>query len=481
MKVLEEKGYKVERMLNKGSYGTVVLARKLQSTCGEKVAIKCIKKPAHTILEEIAILQILAEHPHRNIIRFEESFEDDEYHYIVLEYCALGDLYECILNEEIPSTRFQPDIKQNLLLQVLDGVIHLHSLGIFHRDLKPENFLLTLSDDGQLVLKITDFGLATRDINSFEFGTGSDRYMAPEQYEEVDSVGYSPRAADIWAIGICVLNLVFARNPFTYPHEKDPIFADYVLDPMTMFDIFPTLTQDTFNVLKVSLCVYPEKRSLEKVREAIAHVKHWTTDDEDLEEEGTQYCETDEDELRSSAFFDLAGNVRCTRSSRKPLRTPSILSPALTHARPAAAPFAAPFAELYRLAAENEECEPSQNSSPRTPLTPAQAHPSERSYDSGLGESLNNMHIGKTIVPAFVPVNTPRTPYSASAPSIVFPNSIKGNKDHLKFGRSWCDLDEEDEEDEDGFASSEDFDDDLPSNSGFVDDWNVLSQWNDNA
>ena len=44
---------------------------------------------------------------------------------------------------------------------ILQGIVHIHSLGFMHRDLKPSNLLLAIEDaDGEkkLVLKIADFG-----------------------------------------------------------------------------------------------------------------------------------------------------------------------------------------------------------------------------------------------------------------------------------------------------------------------------------
>jgi serine/threonine protein kinase len=77
--------------------------------------------------------------------------------------------------------------------------------------LKPENCLLDIQT---MVVKLTDFGLTTRDTWSNEMGCGSARYMAPEACACADPVkGYSPAAGDIWALGIILINLLFSKNP----------------------------------------------------------------------------------------------------------------------------------------------------------------------------------------------------------------------------------------------------------------------------
>jgi len=221
---------------------------------------------------------------------------------LVLEYCSQGDLYEAIRLDHGP---LQTEHVRRFMLQLIGAVEHMHSYGLYHRDIKPENIFLT--HDGSM--KLGDFGLATQSQWSHEACVGSDRYMAPEQYDPA-GVGYSPAKADIWSIGICLLNILFSRNPFVTPSESDVLFADYRRDRQSLFDVFPSMSQDTFEILSIALALDPTKRDLGALRLAVLRTLSFTTDDDSLDE----FC-TDRQ------------NVVCASANREPLRTPSIQSP----------------------------------------------------------------------------------------------------------------------------------------------------------
>ncbi|EAW12557.1 putative serine/threonine protein kinase [Aspergillus clavatus NRRL 1] len=291
--------------LNHGSFGMVFLATDTKT--GQDVAIKCLTKvpsddpsapPAiDDRFEELDCHKRLAYHP--NIVNLIHSFETEAHLYLVLEYCANGDLYEAIRLNRGP---LETEHVRDFMLQLVSAVEHVHANGMYHRDIKPENIFLT--QDGSM--KLGDFGLATSDAWCHEGCVGSDRYMAPEQYEP-GANGYSPAKADIWAVGICLLNILFARNPFATPTESDVLFADYVRDRQSLFDIFTNMSQDTFEILRFALAIDPEKRSLSAVRDAITRAVCFTTDDEVLDE----FCTDDREVVPASA-------------NREPLRTPSI-------------------------------------------------------------------------------------------------------------------------------------------------------------
>jgi len=291
--------------LNQGSFGMVSLAKDIKTE--ELVAVKCLTKPTaissvdgYDLTEEFQYHSRLGSHP--NIVNLIHHFETESHLFIVLEFCSNGDLYEAIRLGRGP---LETEHVREFMLQLVDAVEHMHLKGVYHRDIKPENIFLTQNGS----MKLGDFGLATTDEWSEESSVGSDRYMSPEQY----TGGYSPEKADIWAIGICLLNILFARNPFVTPTEDDLLFADFVRDRESLFDIFPTLSYDTYEVLVHCLALDPEERNLYDVREAIERVVNWTTEDDILDE----FCTEDKE-------------VATAPANREPLRTPSIQTPQIT-------------------------------------------------------------------------------------------------------------------------------------------------------
>lgn len=232
--------------LNHGSFGMVFLANDTKT--GEDVAIKRLIKASaadssvylpEDRFEELECHRRFGFHP--NLVNLIHSFDTETHTYLVLEYCANGDLYEAIRLNRGP---LETEHVRDFMLQLISAVEFMHANGLYHRDIKPENIFLT--QDG--AMKLGDFGLATQEAWCHESCVGSDRYMAPEQYDP-STTGYSPAKADIWSLGICLLNILFARNPFVTPTESDVLFADYVRDRQSLFDIFPNMSQDTYEIL----------------------------------------------------------------------------------------------------------------------------------------------------------------------------------------------------------------------------------------
>lgn len=428
--------------LNHGSFGMVFKA--LDLVTSQLVAIKCLTKRSvadesissfavDEKSEELACHAKLGSHP--NIVGLVDSFETEAHIYLVLEYCSMGDLYEAIRHDKGP---LETEHVREFMLQLVDAVAYIHSKGMYHRDIKPENIFLTQSG----ALKLGDFGLATSDTWSYETTVGSDRYMSPEQYDSAGA-GYSPAQADIWAIGICLLNILFSRNPFTTPTEADPLFLDFSRDKQSLFDVFPTMSQDTYEVINQCMSLDPRKRSLSGVREAILRTVRFTT------------CDGPEDEFCNIETPPMAS------ANREPLRTPSIQSP---HADQGAfqwakALHASPPQAIRQLStikdveSYSEDLFASSENSKQDWFSVRGHTPSMSSFvESSLANSIGSLAIRRGNM---IPLRANLTPISGSLPiSMARPkpmpsmSSVFGRKSEM-VSKSWSDLwDEELEEEE---------------------------------
>ncbi|KAJ1667983.1 hypothetical protein IW140_002416 [Coemansia sp. RSA 1813] len=225
------KQYKLLSVLGEGSYAVVYLAR--CSHDGAKYALKCLSKLGLSARQlslqrtELEIHASVCPHPH--IVTLYSHFETRDWLFLVMERVAGPDLYDYItqhpaFNANQEERRFIEATR--MFKQMIDAVAHIHALKAYHRDLKPENFIL--GADGNL--KLTDFGLATRESLSTDFECGSKPYMSyenrngglnpndPTVYGPRDD--YSPRLSDVWALGVLFLNLLFAQSPWTDPSRE---------------------------------------------------------------------------------------------------------------------------------------------------------------------------------------------------------------------------------------------------------------------
>ena len=146
MAVCEAYGYKVDRLLGRGAFGSVCRATKDNKT----VAIKHIAKRFRSWTEclqqrEIASLKKCQDRGgHANLIRVMEVIhaKADGSVFIVMEFVDGGNLYDAMKkNADYFSTTKAAGVARD----VLRGLAHMHRRGFFHRDIKPENILVCQS------------------------------------------------------------------------------------------------------------------------------------------------------------------------------------------------------------------------------------------------------------------------------------------------------------------------------------------------
>jgi serine/threonine-protein kinase len=136
--------------------------------------------------------------------------------YIVMEYVDGTNLWATVRKEGAFEARRAARITRDVLRSLSEA----HHLGILHRDLKPGNIMLSHDFEGNEVVKVLDFGIATvHDVGElparFEvmketrLGTfvGTPQYAAPEQFlGEKLSPG-----ADLYAVGLMLWEMLAGR------------------------------------------------------------------------------------------------------------------------------------------------------------------------------------------------------------------------------------------------------------------------------
>ena len=325
--------YRLDSVLGEGSFAVVFGASALSSSASalssstkcygrSKVAVKCLYKTglsrSQLLLqrEEVLLLKRVASHP--NITSLLDICETKHHLYLVLEYCDL-DLFDGIIKSPFAETK-----ALDLFEELVSAVASCHEVGVYHRDLKPENILLTSKEDPHV--RLTDFGLATTDSLSTEFGCGSVRYMSPEcmsssssssssytanfsatttpvnspfasptssitssttnnknnnthlqkQKKSAANKGtpYLSAANDVWSLAIILINMLTGKNPWVEPSVKDKHFRTHLINQQASVDSF----QSQFNfshgfcqVLRLVFSSSPQDRP--SAREFLSHVK----------------------------------------------------------------------------------------------------------------------------------------------------------------------------------------------------------------
>lgn len=201
-------GYEILQELGRGGMGVVYKAR--QVNLNRTVALKMILAGSHASANAMARFlkeaETIARLKHPQIVQVHEFGSHAGMPYFCMEYLEGGSLAD-----KISSQPQSPGAAARMVEMLAQAVSAAHEQGIIHRDLKPGNVLL----DSNGTLKITDFGLAKEgDAGTTATGEvlGTPSYMAPEQAAgKVKEIG---PAADIYALGAILYELLTARPPF---------------------------------------------------------------------------------------------------------------------------------------------------------------------------------------------------------------------------------------------------------------------------
>jgi len=209
--------FRIIRRLGAGGMGTVYLAEQI-AVGNRPVALKVL---ARKLLDDPEFMLRFRNEAgsmgricHPNVVTIYESGEaDDGTPYIAMEYLEGQSLRQWIeARGPIP-----PLECAEILEQAARGLNAAHKLGIIHRDLKPDNIFLTRDTEGELRVKLVDFGIAKLRESSSHTITGSvlgtPAYFSFEQASGMRSEDLDARS-DVYSLGVVAYEMLVGCLPF---------------------------------------------------------------------------------------------------------------------------------------------------------------------------------------------------------------------------------------------------------------------------
>jgi len=167
------------------------------------------KKSKRTNFNEIGFLTF-CKHP--NIVKYFRAHLVDDEIWLVMEFMQGG-----TLSEAVEKYSFGETSVAYVAREMLSALEYLHKNNLVHRDLKSANVMLTV--EGKI--KLIDFGLCVDHTQrKLCHMAGSPFWMPPEM---ILSIPHGT-PADIWSLGICLLELIIG----TPPNRKSPIRAMFL-------------------------------------------------------------------------------------------------------------------------------------------------------------------------------------------------------------------------------------------------------------
>src|SRR5262245_22716869 len=251
--------YKVLEKLGSGGMGQVFLCE--HKLMRRRVAVKVLptaKAQDPSSLERFyREARAVAALDHPNIVRAYDIDQDDNLHFLVMEYVDGASLQEMIKK----TGPMEPTRACHYIYWSAVGLQHAHANGLIHRDIKPGNILV----DRLGVVKILDLGLArffnddqdllTKKYDESVLGTAD--YLAPEQ--AVDSHTVDGRA-DIYSLGATFYFLLTGQPPFAEGTVAQKLLWHQTRSPKPVRVVRPQVTDDVARLLDKMMSKRPEDR-----------------------------------------------------------------------------------------------------------------------------------------------------------------------------------------------------------------------------
>ena len=196
--------------------------------------------------------QAAASLSHPNVVSIYDVGQEEDVHYIVMEYIE-GKTLNDLIKEKAP---LQVEDAVHYASQIADALDHAHHNEIIHRDIKPHNILI--GKNGRV--KVTDFGIARAATSSTITQTGSVvgsvHYFSPEHAKGTNT----GEKSDLYSLGIVMYQMLTGRLPFLGESPISVALKHLQEDVEEPRKVNPLIPQSVENIILKAMRKKPEER-----------------------------------------------------------------------------------------------------------------------------------------------------------------------------------------------------------------------------
>jgi len=227
---------------------------------GRLCAVKIVPTDAEDTDELRKEIDYLKRGAHDFVVGYHGSYQKDGQIWIVMDLCEAGSISDLIRSTQ--STLVEEEIRA-VAASMLLGLAHLHGKRMIHRDIKAGNILLT--NDG--FAKLADFGVSkqlTTVQSKCDTTIGTPYWMGPEVIQD----GRYNAKADIWSLGITLIEIAEGEPPFCNIHPMRALFVIPKRPPSTFSE--PERWSDEMNDF-LAQCLIKDPEQRKSAEDLLAH------------------------------------------------------------------------------------------------------------------------------------------------------------------------------------------------------------------
>jgi serine/threonine protein kinase len=247
--------YKLIDELGRGSFATVYIARDTKNN--RIYAVKIMHFEFADDGELLARFQreahILLQLSDPHIVRIFDYGDDNDLHYIVMDYIDGQNLkYHTLTHGQMEPLR-----ALDYARQISEGLDTAYRHGVVHRDIKPQNIVINSKD----VVKITDFGLArsreTVTLTQSNVFMGTAYYIPPEQAESGRS---ADTRSDLYSVAAVLFEMLTGNPPFEGETAVDIVVKHMNEKVPSICRLRPELPRETDLFMQKAMAKSPADR-----------------------------------------------------------------------------------------------------------------------------------------------------------------------------------------------------------------------------